>query len=447
MAAMNVSPSPSTLRCGERTRPTSRGIRRGLSGEIADPVFFTERHRVIASSRLPATDRLPDTQPFMRRLLALLALAPAALSAQPASIVYRLGKDTVAIEQYTRTPTSLTGEMVQRSGAAVARVLYSMTIGKNGRPTAASIMRLAADGSLPPNTPMETRFTITADSIVREAVFADSVQRRAFAAKQAFVNFPVFVYGPFEVLAAIRKSGSAVDSLPALGATGNLGYTGLAAMSGDSVRLKGAPYAMIVRLDGAQRLLGVDGALTTNKSIGTRGAAGADLAAIAKTMKPTGVLSLRETARGAFGQGGIVLVDYGRPQVRERSVWGGTLVPFDSVWRTGANDATHLFTTRVLTFGAPGAELVVPPGQYTLFVQHTRTGTWLIVNRQTGQWGTVYNAANDLGRVPMTLASTAAHVEEFTITVKSLSPARGALELAWGPGVASVPFGVRVARP
>ena len=383
----------------------------------------------------------------MRRLLALLALAPAALSAQPASIVYRLGKDTVAIEQYTRTPTSLAGEMVQRSGAAVARVRYSMTIGKNGRPTAASIIRLAADGSLPPNTPKETRFTITADSIVREAVFADSVQRRAFAAKQAFVNFPVFVYGPFEVLAAIRKSGSAVDSLPALGATGNLGYTGLAAMSGDSVRLKGAPYAMIVRLDGAHRLLGVDGTLTTNKAIGTRGAAGADLAAIAKSMKPTGVLSLRETARGAFGQGGMVLVDYGRPQVRERTVWGGTLVPFDSVWRAGANDATHLFTTRVLTFGAPGAELVVPPGQYTLFVQHTRTGTWLIVNRQTGMWGTVYSAANDLGRVPMTLASTAAHVEEFTITVKSLSPARGALELAWGPSMASVPFGVSVARP
>ncbi len=383
----------------------------------------------------------------MSRSLLLLTLAPAALSAQSASVVYRLGKDTVAIEQYTRTATSLTGEMVQRSGAAVARVQYRMTIGKNGRPTAASIVRLAADGSLPPNTPKETRFTITADSIVRDVVFADSVQRRAFAAKQAFVNFPVFVYGPLEVLAAIRKSGSAVDSLPALGTTGNLGYTGFAAMSGDSVRLKGAPYAMVLRFDGTQHLLSTDGTLTTNKAIGTRGAAGVDIAGIAKTMKPTGVLSSREVARGAFGQGGIVLVDYSRPQVRERTVWGGTLVPFDSVWRAGANDATHLFTTRVLTFGAPGAELVVPPGQYTLFVQHTRTGTWLIVNKQTGMWGTVYSAANDLGRVAMTLAATPAHVEEFTITVRSQSPARGALELAWGPSVASVPFGVSVGRP
>lgn len=383
----------------------------------------------------------------MRRFLLLSTLLPAALSAQSASVVYRLGKDTVAIEQYTRTATSLSGEMVQRSGAAVARVRYSMTLGKNGRPTGASLVRLAADGSLPPNTPKETRFTITADSIVREMVFADSVQRRAFAAQQAFVNFPVFVYGPMEVLAAIRKAGGATDSLPALGATGNLGYTGFAAMSGDSVRLKGAPYAMILRLDGKQLLLSVDGTLTTNKSVGTRSAAGVDLAAIAKTMKPTGVLSLREVARGGFGQGGIVLVDYSRPQVRERTVWGGTLVPFDSVWRAGANDATHLFTTRTLTFGAPGGELVVPPGQYTLFVQHTRTGTWLIVNKQTGQWGTVYNAANDLGRVALTLAPNKDHMEEFTIMVKSLSPARGTLELAWGPSAATVPFAVSMGRP
>jgi hypothetical protein len=376
----------------------------------------------------------------MYRILSLLLLVPTALAAQSASIVYRLGKDTVAIEQFTRTSTSLSGEMVQRSGVAVARVRYTMALGKDGRPTTASIIRLNGDGSLPPNTPKDTRFTITADSIIREMVFADSVSRRAFAARQAFVNFPVFVYGPMEVLAAIRKSGGSVDSLPALGVNGNVGYTGLAALGGDSVRLRGAPYAMVLRFDAKQQLLGTDGTLTTNKSIGTRGAAGVDIAAIARTMKPTGVLSLRETARGGFGQGGIVLVDYSRPQVRDRSVWGGTLVPFDSVWRAGANDATHLFTTRVLTVGTPDAELVVPPGQYTLFVQHTRTGTWLIVNKQTGVWGTVYSAANDLGRVAMTLAPTSAPVEEFTIAVTSQNPTRGTLELAWGPSVARVPF-------
>ena len=373
--------------------------------------------------------------------MALAAAAP--LDAQPAVLVYRLGKDTVAIEQYTRSSTGMTGEMVQRSGAAVARYQYTITLAKNGRPTSASIKRLNADGSLPPNAPSDTRFTITADSIVRETVFADSTPRRAFAAKQAMINLPTFIYGPTELLAGLAKSGGSVDSLPALGLTGNLGFTGLMPAGGDSVRLRGGAYAMVLRFDTGNRLQLVDGSFTTNKSMATRGAGGLDIAAIAKSMKPTGTLSLRETARGAFGQGGIVLVDYGRPSVRERTVWGGTLVPFDTVWRTGANDATHLFTSRTLTMG----ELVVPPGAYTLFVQHTRTGTWLIVNRQVGQWGTVYSAANDLGRVSMQMAATPSHVEEFTLVVRAITPTRGAIEMSWGPSMVSVPFSATVARP
>ena len=367
---------------------------------------------------------------------ALLAATPTSASAQSASLVYRLGKDTVAIEQYTRTVTGMTGEMVQRSGAAVARYQYTITLAKNGRPTTASIKRLNADGSLPPNTPSDTRFTVTADSIVREAVFADSTPRRAFAAKQAMINFPTFIYGPTELLATLAKSKAAVDSIPALGLTGNLGVTGITSAGGDSLRLRGGAYAMLLRFDANQRLQSVDGSFTTNKSVGTRGAGSLDLAALAKSMKPTGTLSLRETARGAFGQGGMVIVDYGRPSVRDRTVWGGTLVPFDTVWRTGANDATHLFTSRTLTMG----DVVVPPGAYSLFVQHTRTGTMLIVNKQVGQWGTIYSSANDLGRVPMQMTATPSHVEEFTIVVRAINPTRGAIEMSWGPSMVSVPF-------
>ncbi len=367
---------------------------------------------------------------------ALLAATPTSASAQSASLVYRLGKDTVAIEQFTRSATGMTGEMVQRSGAAVARYQYTITLAKNGRPTTASIKRLNADGSLPPNTPSDTRFTVTADSIVRETVFADSTPRRAFAATQAMINFPTFIYGPTELLATLAKSKAAVDSIPALGLTGNLGVTGITSAGGDSLRLRGGAYAMLLRFDANQRLQSVDGSFTTNKSVGTRGAGSLDLAALAKSMKPTGTLSLRETARGAFGQGGMVLVDYGRPSVRDRTVWGGTLVPFDTVWRTGANDATHLFTSRTLTMG----DVVVPPGAYSLFVQHTRTGTMLIVNKQVGQWGTIYSSANDLGRVPMQMTATPSHVEEFTIVVRAINPTRGAIEMSWGPSMVSVPF-------
>ncbi len=364
-----------------------------------------------------------------------LSLGNSPLQAQSASLVYRLGNDTVAVEQFTRTARALTGDMVQRSGAAVVRYHYELTLGTNGQPTAARIQRQTPAGA-PAPAPSETRFLLFADSVVREVVYADSVQRRVFAARQALINFPTFIYGPTELLAQRAKMGGA-DSLPAVGLAGALGYTGLTALGGDSVRLRGGAYAMVLRFDAQQRLQSLDGSGTTNKAIATRGGS-LDFASRAAAMSPTGTLSLRETARAAFGPGGMVLVDYGRPQVRGRSVWGGTLVPFDSVWRTGANDATHLFTTRTLTLEG----LVLVPGMYTLWVQHTRTGTWLIVNGQTGQWGTQYAAARDLGRVPLTLEPTASFVETFTMQVRSDGPARGSLELSWGDRMARLPFTV-----
>ena len=369
--------------------------------------------------------------------LLLIAAVPTAASAQGAVLVYRLGKDTVAVERYTRTATGISGEMAQRAGAVVTRFTYSLTTDNAGRPTAATITRSLGDGSPQPGVPREVRFAFGRDSVVREAVFADSTQRRAFAATRAMVNFPVYIYGPTELLAAMRKT-NAADSIAAIGQGGGLGFTGLSALGGDSVRLKGAPYAMVLRFDAANRLQSLDGNLTTNKVVAQRTTGTIDVAALARTWKPTGTLSAREDVRAAFGPGGMVVVDYGRPQVRERTVWGGTLVPFDSVWRAGANDATHLFTTRPLTLGS----MNLAPGMYTLWVQHTRQGTFLIVNRQIGQWGTQYDASGDVGRVEMQSAATPAHVEEMTIVVRALGATRGSLELSWGDRAMSVPFTV-----
>lgn len=373
----------------------------------------------------------------MRSLLVFLALVAgtAPLAAQQATFVYRLGKDTVAIEQYAHQGNRIAGSMVQRVGAAVTVVRYEMSYGNDGRPTAATIARTQSDGSPVPNQPIETRFTATTDSIIRETVWSDSVQRRAIPLRGPMIMFPVYVYGPTEVLAKMRRSG-AVDSLPALG-MGSPGFIGLESLPGDTLRLRNAPYPMRLVFDANNRLMVVDGTMTTNKIFATREAASRiDIMAMARAMKPTGIMSGRDVARGAFGAGGIVLVDYGRPMVRERTVWGGALVPFDSVWRAGANDATHLFTTRVLTFG----QLTVPPGSYTLWIQHTRSGTFLIVNKQTGQWGTQYDPAQDLGRVPMQLSPTPSHVEEMTVTVRNLGGNRGAIDFAWGSSIATATF-------
>ena len=368
--------------------------------------------------------------------LAMLTVAVSTAAAQDGVIVYRLGRDTAAIEQFARSATRFTGEMVSRVGASVVRTQYELTLDK-GRPTAAVIRRRQADGTPLANQPSEYRLALRADSAVREVVWPDSTQRRAFAASNAFPALPVFVYAPQELLAAMGKGKR--DSVPALGIGGNnVGFVGLETI-GDVLRMRGGGYAMLLQFDKDGRLQSTDGSFTTNKATGTRSSGKIDIASIATTMKPTGVLSPRMTASAGFSQGPI-FINYGSPAVRGRAVWGGTLVPFDTIWRTGANEATHLATSKTIQVG----DMTLTPGLYTLWTQHTRAGTFLIVNRQVGQWGTAYNAANDIGRVAMEMTNTPEQVEDFTITVRSLGQNRGAIDFVWGDKMATAAFVVRL---
>lgn len=140
------------------------------------------------------------------------------------------------------------------------------------------------------------------------------------------------------------------------------------------------------------------------------------------------VASPRDTTRATVGSA-MVLIDYGRPSKRGRVIFGG-LEPFGKVWRTGANAATTLVTDKPLTIGA----LEVPAGTYTLYTQLNKDAPWkLIVNKQTGQWGTQYDEKQDLGRVDMTMESLPAVVEKSTISIES-----GRLKLAWDQTAASV---------
>ena len=366
-----------------------------------------------------------------------LVMAPAiALRAQEATIVYRLGHDTVAVEQFTRTPTRFTGETVVRSGPTVSRTQYDITLA-GGKATAAVVRRRQADGSPIPNNPMEWRFTFRADSARREIVWKDSTQSASFAAPNAFVAFPVYSYAPFELIFA--RGAGARDSVLAIGLAGTgIAVVGLQAYSADTLRMRGGTYQMLTRFDRDGRLQSTDGIFTTNKAIGTRTSAKVDINKLAAAMKPTGVLSPRATAYAGFNRGPI-FISYGRPAVRERTVWGGTLIPFDTIWRTGANEATHLATSKTIVLG----DMTLAPGLYTLWTQHTRSGTFLIVNKQVGQWGTEYSAAQDIGRMKMDLAKTPEHIEDFTITVRATGPNRGAMDFAWGDSVATATFSVR----
>jgi len=152
-------------------------------------------------------------------------------------------------------------------------------------------------------------------------------------------------------------------------------------------------------------------------------------------------LSPRDTARLEIAAGKRVYVDYGRPSMRGRRIVG-ELVPYGRVWRTGANAATTLVTESDLRIG----EALVPRGTYTLYTLPTAQGWTLIVNRQTGQWGTQYDASRDLVRIPMRTTRLAQPVEKFTIALeRGTARGTGTLAMAWENTRLTVPVRVQTA--
>lgn len=157
--------------------------------------------------------------------------------------------------------------------------------------------------------------------------------------------------------------------------------------------------------------------------------------ALAQESRPR-LLSPRDTTEQTIGAAHLV-VDYGRPSKRRREIFG-SLVPYDALWRTGANEATHFRTDRDLMIGT----LRVPRGTYTLWTIPARDGWTLIVNRQTGQWGTDYDKARDLGRTRMTVATLREPVERFEIAIERTRDGSGLLIMRWDTTQASVPIHV-----
>lgn len=159
----------------------------------------------------------------------------------------------------------------------------------------------------------------------------------------------------------------------------------------------------------------------------------ATLAGAAETLAAQQPASPRDTTRATVA-GANVYIDYGRPSKRGREIFGG-LVPWGQVWRTGANQATHLVTDKSLMFGS----LMVPAGTYTIYTVPAQDGWKLIINKQTGQWGTSYDQKQDLGRVDMKVSTLPSPVEQFTIRIEARG-ANGVLRMEWDRTAAEIPF-------
>jgi Protein of unknown function (DUF2911) len=131
-----------------------------------------------------------------------------------------------------------------------------------------------------------------------------------------------------------------------------------------------------------------------------------------------------------------IKIDYGQPHARGRKVIGMPgVVPWDSVWRAGANMSTQLTAEVDLTIGST----FIPRGIYTLFALPTRNGWKLIVSKEVLQWGTDYDPKQDFARIDLRSRTLTEPIESLTFWLvpaleapPSTTFPHGVLKLAWG---------------
>ena len=126
-----------------------------------------------------------------------------------------------------------------------------------------------------------------------------------------------------------------------------------------------------------------------------------------------------------------ITVNYGRPLLKGRVV-GESVEPMaDRVWRLGADEATIFTTDSDVMLG----DTHIPAGQYTLWTAQMDDEFHLIVNSETGQWGTNHDSEQDFAHIPMMTDELDSDVEQLEISIGD-----GGFGFSWGRLTASVPL-------
>jgi hypothetical protein len=362
--------------------------------------------------------------------------------------VATLGNDTVSVERIARSPTRLETDGVDR-WPFVRQRHTEFDLNQDG-----TIRRMVMDVRTPNGrTPRERGRRVTADfssgKVSISVQDSAGVRDTSFATGGAItVPHVSMMYSVIELeIAAALRRGAATGLAPGdsvmfrqfypdrdIGPSFTLHRGFVHPMGGGKVELRHDWLAGTgdVTVDSSGRMLTYSGMRSTYKVAVARTTTLPDVEAMGKRMaaaeQRTGPaqLSVRDTARATIGAATFT-VDYGRPLLRGRTLLGN-VISYDRVWRTGANAATQFTTSAPITL----AGLSLPAGTYTLWTVPRVSGVDLIVNRQTGQWGTEYRRAQDLGTAPMKSDSLDSPVEKFTISIEPSDSRHGTLTMSWG---------------
>ncbi len=130
-------------------------------------------------------------------------------------------------------------------------------------------------------------------------------------------------------------------------------------------------------------------------------------------------------------------ITYSRPATRGRAIFGD-LVPYNEVWRTGANACVKFNASTDFTLNGDA----VPAGEYALFTIPGEQEWTIILSSQTNLWGnTGYTQESDVLRTTVP-ATTGDFDESFTMSFKSLNTSGGELVLEWADTEVSINLGV-----
>lgn len=133
-----------------------------------------------------------------------------------------------------------------------------------------------------------------------------------------------------------------------------------------------------------------------------------------------------------------ISVKYSSPQKRGREIWGD-LVPYGEIWRTGADEATVLETSKTLYIGNDS----LPAGKYSLFTIPHKDEWTFIVNKEWEQWGAFnYDESKDVLRFTAAPHELESSTEGMSISLLEESDTTGELKLVWGKLQVAVGFSV-----
>ena len=131
-------------------------------------------------------------------------------------------------------------------------------------------------------------------------------------------------------------------------------------------------------------------------------------------------------------------IEYSRPYKRDRVIFGD-LVPFDKMWRTGANKNTILTTSDVMIFGKD----TLQAGRYAIFAKPMKGNDWeMYFYTDTENWGTPekWDASRVAVKTMATSRPTKDVVESFTISIDNVDSDAADLSFAWDKTKATVSF-------